>query len=502
METLPDPNPTITEILPPEVVVHIISHFCSHCNSDIEDGDNAANVKVLVALTQTSRDFRSYTMPILFHSLGPHLPSTYIFRVLDNQPDLARTVKHLCLPLSTPKSSAIMSDSALFTRFADKLSLDPKWTETTQFSVVDVEMSLAMALCSSIDRLKIQISDDQITGHTRHFELLYSLLENRKHEEIFPKLRHLDVDKTECTKFSLCDPEPILLLRGAPRLQTLIFRGPGEKPARQNSDSAIQEFCAGVTNIKELQIQGLGPVTIGSWQTRALERILGAAQNLETFKFVGVGSGRWRDYVSLIPATQFLEFLSPQTKKTLQRLSLNFDRVRGRRNSSRRPITPQQIKQFTCLKTLEVDPSCYCTQHVRDGGDIDQCFSFDPSSQPQGSTPNIAPIFEQETYLVDFLPQTVQTLTIFLDRWAMYGLMHDSTLLAQRVVSGKFPNLKRVRVDAPIWRMRPLGNELYSDWTKEQRVKLSEMEAQGKAFQEKFVGSGVETRFKTWIIYL
>lgn len=476
MDTVRDARPTITEILPPEVVGDILSWFCSHCNDNIEDEDDA-NTKALLALTQTSKDFRSIALPILFHSLGPHLPSTYLFRVLDCHPDLAHMVKHLCLPLSTSKNSSVMKDSVLLTRYADRLSLSYELITATQSTIVDAEMCLAMALCSDIERLKIQISDDQIIGHTRHFELLYSLLDSSKHGEIFLKLRHLDIDKTQCIKFSLCDPEPILLLRGAPRLQTLILRGPGgERHASQNSDLGIQEFCAGVKNITELHILGL-PFFTGNWQTRALERILGAAQDLETFKFVGDGDSCWHTHArSQISPAQLLEFLSPQTKKTLQRLSLNFDRVTSRLWQPE-PVTPRQIKQFTSLQTLEIDPSCYCIQRNREEVAV-----------------------EQESYLVNLLPQTVQTLTIFLDRWASYGLVYDGTLLAQRVLSGEFPNLKRVQVDAPIWCMMPLGHGEDDDWDKQQRVKLSDMEVRGEAFEEIFIGSGVETPFRTWVI--
>ncbi|KAF5695334.1 integral membrane protein pth11 [Fusarium denticulatum] len=406
MNTVRDAKPIIKDILPPELLGSIISYFCSHCVDDIEDEDNEANVKVLMALTQTSREFRSVAMPILFHSLGPHLPSTYVLRVLDHQPDLA----HMAITQSE--------------------SIDK-----TQSSLVDAEMCLAMVLCSGMERLKIRMSDNQ-------------------HKEMFPNLRHLDIDKTQSTNFSLCDPEPILLLRGAPCLQTLIFRAPrGERHVHQKSDSGIQQFCAGVTNITELQILGL-PFFEGDWQTRALERILGAAQNLKSFKFVGVGDGIWQSHVhSDTPPAQLLWFLNPQTQKTLQRLSLDFNRANSR--LQRKSITPQQIRQFTSLDTLQLDPSCYCTKRMTEEG-----------------------IVEQETYLVDFLPQTVQTLTIFLDRWARYGLVYDSTLLAQRVVSGEFPNLKRVEVEAPIWRMKApaLGVSLYDNWAKEQWAKLSGLE--------------------------
>ncbi|KAF5634279.1 phenylacetyl ligase [Fusarium sp. NRRL 52700] len=333
-------------------------------------------------------------------------------------------------------------------------------------------------------------ADDETVEHTKHLDLLYSLLENRSPEEILPKLRNLDIDKTQCTKFSLCDPEPILLLRGAPRLQTLKFRGPGERPALQNSDSSIQEFCAGVTNITELQIQGVGPFFTGDWQTRAFERILGAAQNLETSEFVVVGDDLLRNSLSLVPATPFFEFLNLQTKKTLQHLSLNFDTVRGDVTPNR-PITPELIKQFSSLNTLELDPSCYCSHRVRDDVDISQFVSPDINSQPRGE---IANILEQQTYLVDFLPQAVQTFTIFLDKLELYGFAYDTTLLAKRVVSGEFLNLVQVRVDAPIWSMRLRSNDYEKNAA---HVKLSKMEARGKAFREAFDGSGVEKRFKT-----
>jgi hypothetical protein len=419
------------------------------------------------------------------------------------------------LPLSTPKSSFIINDSALFTRFADRLSLDPKWPETTNSWVVDDETSLALALCSCIERLEIQIDEDQAFGYGRQFTLLYSLLEGGKHQLIFQNLRHLEIDRSECIDFSMCDPEPIFLLRRAPRLQTLIFRGPVVLDETQYNDSAIQDFCAAVANLTELQIEGLGPFFPGSWQTRALEKILGAAQNLKTFKFVDVCGDIWPEDVPLVPATELLEFLHPRTKKTLQHLRLDLDRVLGRPTSEQRPITPQQIKQFTSLRTLELDPSCYCTRRVRDGVDIQQFMSFDMTSQPQGSTPTIASVFETETHLVEFLPQTVETLTIvceardvshryifttFFDRMALYGLAYDTTLLAQRVVSGEFPNLKRVQVDAPIRCVMHMINSSDDDLEHQKRVKLSEMEARGEAFRETFVGSGVETRFETWLV--
>ncbi|KAF5627565.1 4-coumarate ligase-like 7 [Fusarium sp. NRRL 25303] len=475
----------ITEILPPELVGDILSWFCSHCNDDIEDGDGA-NTKALLALTQTSKDFRSIAMPILFHSLGPHLPSTYFFRVLDCHPDLAHIVKHLCLPLSTSKNSSVMKDSVLLTRYADRLSLSYELMTATQSTIVDVEMCLAMALCSDIERLKIQISDYQIIGRTRHFELLYSLLDSSKHGEIFPKLRHLDIDKTRCIRFSLCDPEPILLLRGAPHLQTLVLRGPGgERHAHQNSDSGIQEFCAGVTNITELQILGL-PFFTGNWQTRGLERILGAAQNLKTFKFVNDGYSRWHTQArSQISPAQLIEFLSTRTHQSLQHLSLNFDSkmVPSQRNLGQPdPITPQQIKQFTNLNTLEMDHSCYYSHVVRRNGE--------------------EIIFEQETYLVDFLPQTVQSLIIFFNRSVRYDILDDITYLGQQTVAGDFPSLKRVQVDAPIRYTMPGSNSWDDDWDNEQLAKLSsEMDVRREEFQKAFAGSGVDTQFRTWCIW-
>ncbi|TXC06080.1 hypothetical protein FocTR4_00010821 [Fusarium oxysporum f. sp. cubense] len=361
-----------------------------------------------------------------------------------------------------------MMDSVLFTRFADRLSLNRKWIETAQFSAVDAEMCLAMALCSDIERLKIQISDDRIMGKSMHFELLYTLLDKFKHEKILPNLRHVDIDKSECFKFSLCDPEPILLMRAAPRLETLILRGPGgETYADQNSDSDIQEFCSGVRNITEFQILGLPFFTgsTGSWQTLELERILGAAQNLNTFNLTNP--------VNRVP--------QPTNSKTLQRLSLNLDsRLEpSQRNLKKpQPITPQQIKQFTNLTTLEVDSSCYYSHTVQRNRD--------------------GVIVEQETYLVDFLPQAVQNLTIFFNKSARYEIMDDITYLGQRAVAEDFPKLKRVQIDAPIRYTMPGSDSWDDDWDNEQLAKLSaEMDVRKEEFQEAFVGSGVDTQFRT-----
>ncbi|KAG5745892.1 hypothetical protein H9Q69_009021 [Fusarium xylarioides] len=373
-----------------------------------------------------------------------------------------------------------MNDSALFTRFADRLSLNREWIETTQSSAVDGEMCLSMALFSHIERLKIQIADDQIVGHTRHFELLYSLLENDNHEEIFPKVRYLDIDKTQCTRPSLCDPEIILLLRGTPHLQRLILRGSGgETFTDQNSDFGIQEFCIGVKDVIELQIMDF-PFFKGTWQVVALERILGATQNLETFKFVFDDYSCWYAHAQISPA-QLIEFLNPQTQKTLQRLSLNFDsRTRlGHRNLHEpQPITPHQIKQFTNLITLEVDSSCYYSYTVQRNND--------------------EVIYEQDTYLVNFLPQTVENLTIFFNRSARYDVLDDITYLGQQTVAGDFPSLKRVQIDAPIRYTMP-GSD---SWDNAQLSKLSaEMNVRRGEFQRAFVGSGVDAQFRTWYVW-
>ncbi|TVY61494.1 hypothetical protein Focb16_v014117 [Fusarium oxysporum f. sp. cubense] len=339
MATTHDAISAITDDLPPELIGHVFSWFCAHCSGcDKEDEDNTANVKVLLALTQTSRGFRSIAMPILFHSLGPHLPSTYFFRVADCQPDLAHT-----------------------------------------------------------------------------------------------------------------------------------------------------EFCSGVRNITEFQILGL-PFFTGSWQILALERILGAAQKLKMFKFVSDGYSCWHSQArSQVSPTQLIEFLSPRTQKALQRRSLNFDgRVEpGQRNLPKpKPITPQQIKHFTNLTIFKVDSSCFYSHVLHHNKD--------------------ELIVEQETYLVDCLPQTVQTLTIFFDRWARYELLHFITYLGQRVVSGDLPKLKRVQIDAPIRHTMPGSNSWDDDWDNEQLARLSaemNMNMRREALQEAFVASGAEMWFKTWYIW-
>ncbi|KAI3582899.1 hypothetical protein IWW34DRAFT_816558 [Fusarium oxysporum f. sp. albedinis] len=231
------------------------------------------------------------------------------------------------------------------------------------------------------------------------------------------------------------------------------------------------EFCSGVRNITEFQILGLPFFT---------------AQNLKTFRFVSDGYSCWHIRArSQISPTQLIEFLSPRTQKTLQRFSLNFDgRMEpGQRNLPKpKPITPQQIKHFTNLTILEVDSSCFYSHVLHHNKD--------------------ELIVEQETYLVDFLPQTVETLTIFFDRWARYELLHFITYLGQRVVSGDLPKLTRVQIDAPIRHTMPGSNSWDDDWDNEQLARLSaETNMRREAFQEAFVASGVEMWFKTWYIW-
>ncbi|KAH7169369.1 Alpha/Beta hydrolase protein [Fusarium sp. MPI-SDFR-AT-0072] len=205
------------------------------------------------------------------------------------------------------------------------------------------------------------------------------------------------------------------------------------------------EFCSGVRNITEFQILGLPFFT---------------AQNLEMFEFFSDGYSYWHSRArSQVSPTQLIEFLSPRTQKTLQRLSLNFDgRVEpGQRNLPKpKPITPQQIKHFTNLSILEVDSSCFYS-HVLHHNKNEL-------------------IVEQETYLVDFLPQTL--------------------------LLGDFPKLERVRIDAPI-RYTMSGSNSWDDyWDNEQLAKLSaEMDVRREEFQEAFVGSGVDTQFRTWYIW-
>ncbi|KAF9773245.1 hypothetical protein IL306_008990 [Fusarium sp. DS 682] len=338
-----------------------------------------------------------------------------------------------------------------------------------------------MAMCPHIERVSINISDNQGKGETTQFTLLNYLLCNFETGSTFPNLRLLDIDTGDCKYFSLCDPRLLNLVDWAPHLKALILRGPeGERVSVGNSDLDIQRFCSAIRNITELQI--LGWSFYGeSREYYALERILGAAKNLQSFKFVADNEAFWWISAPFITPSQLIECLNPRTRETLQHLSLNFDSEETwdlKHMPEPTIITPGQIKEFTNITTLTLDLSCYC-RHMLGR--------------------QVGAVFEQQTCLVDFLPQTVQNLSILFSRWGEYKCLEDISYLGQRTVAGDFPKLKRVRVHA---RTRYATN-WNDEWHINQvEMRYRELNERLDKVREAFAGSGVETEVRSWCTWV
>ncbi|KAF4962058.1 hypothetical protein FSARC_9848 [Fusarium sarcochroum] len=492
MATIKSSPPTSIEDLPTEILSAVFTSFCSHCRPAYSrEGEDRANAETLKALTQTSRRCRSVSMPILFHNPNFHLSSTYVFGLLDHEPDLALFTKALNLPLSGPTTS---SNHPMLTRLANRLSLEVPSESDLSDHAESIETSLLLALCPNMERLTLRISDSEGKAQKTSFEFLRHMLESRQSITGFPKLRHLEVDTSKCKRFSIAGTELSLFLQISPVLETLVLRGPnGHRVPDDDYKFDILKCSPALQNLKTLQILGWSFHGATS-DSLALGKILNLTQNLKCFTFTTDDEGIWSDegvpwsdvQVRLfhIPPARFMEFLKP-VQGTLQHLSLDF----GNKMYAGRYLSPdmvilssQEIHIFPNLESLSLDLTCYCQHRF--------------GSHAIGSA------FDEKRCLTEILPQTLRRLTVCLNEKTWGECFPDVLYLGERAVAGDFPNLRQVTVKAPVRYQMPCSDGWDDYWDNQELDKISKNMRKREGYvKEAFEGSGVVAELVSWYIW-
>ncbi|KAF5022525.1 hypothetical protein F66182_5427 [Fusarium sp. NRRL 66182] len=350
-----------------------------------------------------------------------------------------------------------------------------------------METNVLLALCSKLERLTIHITDSEGKEQRTNFDLLHYLGRNHGTISGLAGLGHLEINTNKCNRFSIGDTEVPLFLQQSHRLETLVLRGPeGNRLPDDHLAFAIQRFQPGLQNLTRLQIT--------SWSFFGVERdsyILGEmvkmAKNLTSFTFSTDSDGTWGNHhirPHHIPPARFIKLLKP-LEGTLQDLSLDFDSkiyASSYQSPDLMTISPQQIHKFARLESLKLDISCYC-RHVFGRKKI-------------GSS------FDQKTCLTDLLPLTVRNLSILFSEKGWWECLPDFLYLGERVKAGEFPNLQRVRIDAPVCYETPCSNNWDDEWDNKRLGQISDiLRGRKQEFKAAFAGSKVDVGFHSWFIW-
>ncbi|KAG8671008.1 hypothetical protein FPOAC2_04315 [Fusarium poae] len=467
---------------PTEVLHHIFCLFCLHCHNTKcipEDVDQNADYKALLALTQTNKRWRTIAMPILFHYPNKHLSSTYLFNVLNCQPNLARCALSLDLSISDNRAGRKHCSNDLITQMVAERVTKRSFPEPlVNKGQTSWESSLLLNLCSNITRLAI--------GEEGALDLRRHNLSQWEGSKLPTHLKYLEINMFIVSSW-LC---PILssLLLASPELDTLVFRGYGTSLWRHDCELDVDTLRPVMERLTNIQLLGhtLGPE---HQSAPILYPLIAAACNLRTFKYVldALTCCNWGFYSPNLAGPHYYLHQSPSyivgmlkaARNSLQHLTLDFNRMRLRSESMF--ISPREIHQFVRLHTLEIDQNCYCRHQL--------------------GRERLGEGWDKATYLADFLPTTVRRLTIFWTPGAARCRCSGCILyLGKRAVAGHFPNLEIVQVDIPFISDKYVTHGFVPErtWKKLKKAHVKEEEINGLRIKEAFEGSGVETRIRIW----
>ncbi|KAI1056143.1 hypothetical protein LB507_001511 [Fusarium sp. FIESC RH6] len=188
------------EDLPVEMVNSIFSQLVTPGHdpwTDYMTRFPLADTKTLLSLIATSRLCRSLALPILFHSINKSQKAKYILNMFDAHKDLAHLTNDLSLPFSLHSKCDHSDVQDIASRLGIGDSVDCSIHEGRPETA---EASLALALCSRLERLRIQLPDhceanewknDSFSTAFNLFRIISSgletvpFLENLKHLECF-----------------------------------------------------------------------------------------------------------------------------------------------------------------------------------------------------------------------------------------------------------------------------------------------------------------------------
>lgn len=483
--------------LPVETIDLIFSKLVLHkdnTQSIYASKDQKVETKALLNLTKTSRLCRSIALPILFHNINQYHKGKYIFNMLISHQDLAQCIKDLALPFewySWPAYSYLKD-------IAQSLGVEGPVVSTLRHgNPMTAELSLALAVCSGVERLELQIPDHP---WKKSFRLTVNVFKEISRElqaaPYLENLRYLEFFTGSASVWGIIPSGIPPLLQLSPRLEVLVLKGNEGCGGRHLIASFDLDDCRpALESLVEIQMIQW-PLTNLNADTAVLKKILTATNSLTSFTYVCKELGIDHLFLHEHPPWQLVNMLLP-VKSSLQHLTLDFKlRKINQGNHYRSSLTahkkiaidPYHLKQFTELKTIKLDQFSYCRHQ------------FDRE-------------IETATHLADMLPISVRSLTMSFPRYFRgYQCLSCILHLGKRAAAGEFPALEYVQIDAPIIQHRKIEwiRRSASNWTREDRVQKEKMydelledaardeEDQRLKSVKAFAGSGVQLWWNSW----
>ncbi|CAG7557865.1 unnamed protein product [Fusarium equiseti] len=496
------------EDLPVELINLIFSHlFLPYQDAWSEYIDIYPNVdvKALVSLTGTSRLCRSLALPIIFHSIRKTHRRKYIFNMFNSHQDLTQCTKAISLPFVRPRNSDYSDVQDTASRFG---AGGPVIRSVQQGLPETAEVCLALALCSSVERLKIRLPDhnrktDWNNTSFRPAFNLFNIISSQL--GTVPCLRNLKYlmcyTRPEIGLFARFANPPELAIFGIPQLleltpkiEVLVLGGSYDKYHRLGEPFDVSVCRLALESLVEIQLLEWQLTNDEDNDVNVLVDVLTATTRLKKFVYVIYGFEGWG---LECPPRRLIDMLLP-VQSTLQHLTLNY----GERElfpdsddvfrSEEMVVDPDQFRPFTHLETLEISQCVYCHHQ------------FDRKA-------------EGATYLANLLPPTIRKLTIYFPRHERGVQCMDCILyLGQRAVAGDFPALECLQINCRFHQIRRKeSGRRYRRWralrwTAEDAARKTMMyerqladaarreEGRKDKIVEAFAGSGVEIGYKAW----
>lgn len=477
------------ESLPVEIVDHIFSYLCHHCNNtypEIPTSDLRRDNTALFQLTRTSRTCRYIALRFLFHSFYREQKLRDIFELFNWHPEYAQYTRAMVLPFGST-----IFDYPLVSCMAEKLSVAdlPVLEYALIYNHPPAEASLALTLCSNVKRLQISLYtlDRSSASFKTTFHLFKRISGQRGTPAVLQSLEHLEVRTGFDPTDGIVASGVPLLLEMSPRLEVLILRGrDGAKPKCLEKAFFAEKVRPALESLVEIQMIGWD-LTGRNTDSYVLEQFLTSTKRLRKFKYLSsvknpslVSDWELGLFHREYPPRHLINILL-RVQSSLEHLTLDF----GERGLTRDPsldthdiiIDCRQMKQFTHLETLEIDQFCYCPHQL--GG------------LNRGQ--------ERTTYLADMLPITVRKLTISLPRYTGGHQCLDCILhLGQRVVAGDFPLLEDIDINAraatPVYDPNRVVDTIRVVDDVEQDITDHRFR-----IEEAFMGSSVVVKYRFWV---
>ncbi|RFN45486.1 hypothetical protein FIE12Z_10248 [Fusarium flagelliforme] len=489
------------EDLPVEIINSIFSQLLIPCRDEWSEYMTEypkADAKALVGLTGTSRLCRSLALPILFQSIDKSHKGEYIFNMFNSHQDLTQLTKALTLPFSRHSDSdySDLQDTAWRLGFGNPVNYDIQ-----QGCPETAEASLALSLCSGLERLRIHLPDHKRNTNwsNNSFTPTFCLfriiawdcdtalyLENLKYLECFTSQRQSSRNRTLCGI--------PWLLKLTPKIEVFVLRGYCGKDYRLGEPFRVDVCRPALQSLVEIQLLEWPLSDYADDDIDVLGQIFTATMRLETFVYVNEAIYNWGWETT---PRKLINMLLP-VQPTLKHLTLDYGKRSllpfndGRFDSEEVVIEPDQLKRFTHLETLRISQCVYCHHQL------------DREA-------------EAATYLADLLPLTIRKLTIYFPRHNGAVQCMDCILyLGQRVVAGDFPSLECLQINAHFDQLRVVnfgrrnGRRKRLRWTAEDAARKTMIydkeladaarreEGRKEKLIEAFAGSEVEIRYRAW----